>query len=102
MQSQILTQTLQDDKAFYFYTKIGCPTGHKAHSLQEFAEMLKRVEPASVVFHSSRGDFENWLMMLHDKALATRFAGVRKQKMSPAVLKAKLIRMTEERISHLQ
>ncbi len=94
-------QTVEDDKAFYFYTRIGCPTGQKAHSMQEFAEMLKRVEPASVVFHSSRGDFEKWIIMLHDKTLASQFASARKQNLTPLELKNKLVRLVDQRVRRL-
>lgn len=102
MQSQILLQTVEDDKAFYFYMKIGCPTGHKARSLQEFAEILKRVEPSSVAFHSSRGDFEKWLMMLQDKTLASKFAAVRREKLSPVELKSKLVKLVDQRLKRLR
>jgi hypothetical protein len=101
MQSQILQQSVQDDKAFYFYTKIGSPTGHKAHSLQEFAEILKRVEPVSVAFHSRRGDFEKWLMMLQDKTLATKFAAIRRERLSPLELKNKLVKVVDQRVKRL-
>jgi hypothetical protein len=102
MQSQILLQTVQDDKAFYFYTKIGSPTGQKAHSLKEFAEMLKRVEPASIAFHSARGDFEKWLMMLQDKTLATKFASARREKLTPLQLKNKLSKLADDRVKRLK
>jgi Family of unknown function (DUF5752) len=95
-------QTVQDDKAFCFYTKIDCPTGQKAHSLQEFAEMLKRVDPASVAFHSSRGDFEKWLMMLHDRTLALQFASAKRQKLTPLELKNKLVKLVDQRVKRLK
>jgi Family of unknown function (DUF5752) len=95
MQSQILQQSVQDDKSFYFYTKVGCPTGHKARNVKEFSEMLKRVEPASVAFHVSRGDVENWLLMLQDKTLATKVASLKNQKLTPVELKNKLVKIVD-------
>jgi predicted TPR repeat methyltransferase len=95
-------QTVQDDKAFYFYTKIGCPTGLKANSLREFSDMLKRVEAASVAFHSARGDFEKWLMMMQDRTLASKFVAARKEKLSPVALKSKLIKAVDLRLKHLK
>jgi Family of unknown function (DUF5752) len=102
MQSQILLQSVQDDKAFYFYTKIGSPTGLKANSLREFAEMLKLVDSASVAFHSPRGDFEKWLMMMQDRTLASKFAAIRRQKLSPADLKTKLVKLVDLRLKQLK
>jgi hypothetical protein len=57
--------------AFYFFTGIGQYTGESALSLDEFADKMRTVSEASILFHFTRGDFEAWIRSsLHDDELA--------------------------------
>jgi len=78
-------------KAFYFYTNIGAPTGQIASSLDEFSNQLKAVNVASIEFHIQRGDFENWVRdIFHNNKLAARLKlikalGLKGEKLREAV-----------------
>jgi hypothetical protein len=78
-------------KAFYFYTNIGAPTGQVASSLEGFANQLKTVNVASIEFHMQRGDFENWIRdVFHNNKLAARLKlikalGLKGEKLREAV-----------------
>ena len=45
---------------FNFYSAIGQPTGVSAGTIKEFYDLVLKVNVASLDFHISRGDFENW------------------------------------------
>ena len=53
-------RVLQDQNAFYFYSKIDLSLGIRANSLPEFSTKLREVGGASIKFHVERHDFENW------------------------------------------
>lgn len=78
-------------KAFYFYTNIGAPTGQIASSLEDFNNKLKSVNVASIEFHMQRGDFENWIRdIFHNSKLAARLKlikalGLKGEKLREAV-----------------
>jgi hypothetical protein len=78
-------------RAFYFYTNIGAPTGQVASSLEDFNNKLKSVNVASIEFHMQRGDFENWIRdVFHNSKLAARLKlikalGLKGEKLREAV-----------------
>ncbi|NIR16183.1 MAG: alpha-amylase, partial [Desulfobacterales bacterium] len=49
------------EKAFYFFTSIGCYTGDKAFSLEDFLQKIEMIPGKSLQFHFYRGDFEKWI-----------------------------------------
>jgi mannose-1-phosphate guanylyltransferase/phosphomannomutase len=58
------------EKAFYFWSDDHF-LGVRASSLEEFAKVLEEVDPTSIRYHLSRGDFQNWLTNeLEEPALA--------------------------------
>ena len=72
-----LLRHLSENQAFYFYTSIGNYCGVKAHSLEEFADALQYVCSDSILFHVSRGDFQNWIKeAVGDSELANRISMV--------------------------
>jgi hypothetical protein len=89
------------DEAFYFYREIGHPLGVTAKSLDEFAPIVKGIDPSSVRFHVERGDFDSWFSMLGDKALAEQIATLRGKKISPDELREKVSSMVRTRVDQL-
>jgi len=69
--SDRILRTVKDPEAFYFYEAIGKPTGEVARNLHDFAERVKSVRKESLLFHSQRSDFPNWVeKILGDSRLA--------------------------------
>jgi Family of unknown function (DUF5752) len=94
-------RTVTPDKAFYFYTGIGQPTGVSSTSLSEFASAVKGIDSSSIRFHVERGDFESWFRNLGDKSLAAEVAALRGKNISPDVLRGKVSSMVEKRVDEL-
>jgi hypothetical protein len=70
-----IANSVPDDKAFSFYIALGKPLGFSAHSIEEFYRLIKQVTSDSLEFHTSRGDFENWLRnVVGDHELALDFS----------------------------
>jgi len=72
-----ILRELPMERAFYFYTDYNQYTGIYARSLEEFAKVLKDVNPKSVRFHLIRGDFQVWIKDLGDFEFADRLNGLR-------------------------
>jgi hypothetical protein len=71
-------RTLSRENAFYFFTSVGNYTGHRAMSLEEFANKIRQVQSASLEFHLYRGDFEKWAdEVLEDNILTERIKAVK-------------------------
>lgn len=65
-------------EGFHFYTAIGDYCGVSAHSLEEFAEALKYICSAAIVFHFERGDFQKWIRnSIGDAELAQRIDDIK-------------------------
>lgn len=93
---------VSDENAFYFYKDVGMPLGKKANSLEEFSNELRDVDSTSVKFHSERHDFENWVKMLGDPALADQISSLTRQTRAPEKLKPELSRTVESRVKSLR
>jgi H+-transporting ATPase len=89
-------RTVTPDKAFHFYREIGQPLGATSKSLDEFAAIVKNIDPASIRFHVERGDFESWFRMLGDETLADQVAALRDKNISPDELRGKVSSMVIE------
>lgn len=94
-------RTVAPDKAFTFFSKVGKPLGATSKSLDEFAAIVKSVDPSSVKLHIERGDFEGWFAMLGDKSLAGQIAALRGKKISPGKLRDKVSSMVSKRLDKL-
>ena len=91
-----------NEKAFYFYSAFGAPTGKTAHSLSEFVNLINATELPTVEFHSSRGDFEKWIRMLGDEQLAGQVEGLKKEKLSPEIYSQRLVKLLTQRLQELE
>jgi uncharacterized protein (UPF0335 family) len=91
---------LSNEEAFRFYENVDKPTGETASSLREFLERIERVNMESIIFHTQRDDFKNWVEnTLGDSKLAKRLA-----KMSGAPddkLRAKMCSAIKKRLKEL-
>lgn len=94
-------RTVTPDRAFCFYREVGQPLGATSRSLDEFATIVKGVDPSSIRFHIERGDFENWFRMLGDRSLAGQVATLRGKDISPDELRGKLSSMVRMRVDQL-
>jgi hypothetical protein len=97
-----MLKELPSDKAFYFYLAENSPLGLVAKSLGEFSLRLRTVDSKSLEFHTNRGDFEKWLLMLGDQKLAQQIAGLRKEKLQGEGLRRRLSKLVNNRYSQLQ
>lgn len=90
-----------NDKMFHFYAGIDKPLSFHAHSLQDFCNVLLKVELESIDFHENRGDFEAWFRCLGDAELARKAALLKEKKLSGEELRAKLHEIVETRYIEL-
>jgi hypothetical protein len=95
-------RTLPTEKAFYFYREIGHPLGVAASSLTEFADLLKKVEPASIKFHLERGDFQNWLRMLGEDPLCEKLDALKGRNITEEELKSRVSALVSSRVNQLR
>jgi hypothetical protein len=100
-QAERILRELPPEKAFYFYTDIGHPTGVSARSLNEFASALSNVSESSIEFHVLRGDFEKWLIMLGDQNLAHQFGRLRDLRLKGNSLRSRAIELINTRAKTL-
>lgn len=85
------------DMEFHFYTGIGQYTGASAKNFQDFCEVIKKVDPVSLEFHISRGDFENWVKgVFQDSQLANEFGRIRQLQYKGEELRSRLLEVTEQ------
>ncbi len=83
---------------FNFYVAVGQPTGASAGSVQEFRNLVLNVNQASLEFHISRGDFENWfLKVVDDSVFAQELAETRKMGLNGAELRKAMLKALESR-----
>jgi hypothetical protein len=94
-------RSVTPDKAFYFYRENGHPLDATSKSLDEFATIVKGIDPSSVRFHVERGDFDSWFRMLGDKPLADQVAALRGMNISPDELRGKVSSMVRTRVDQL-
>lgn len=97
-----LLEDVPTEKAFYFYTDIGCYTGKSASSLPSFAKALEEIEIASIEFHVGRGDFENWIRSLGDDALAKQVSDLGTKGLKGDDLRAALRKAVDRKLQSMQ
>lgn len=84
-------EPVPEDKGFYFYLRENEPLELVARSMQEFYDVVKSVDLASLEFHVQRGDFEKWIReVLNDEELADEIAGLNVAGLSGDALRDKL------------
>jgi hypothetical protein len=89
------------DKSFMFYIDLDKPLHMHAHSLQDFANKLTRVDLKSIEFHFKRGDFESWFTCLGDHELAKKTALLKTKKVEREALRERLHSLVEQRLQEL-
>lgn len=88
------------NEAFHFYESIDRPTGQSATSLEDFLGKIESVKFESLLFHTERKDFENWVeKTLGDSTLARRIEKADLKRQND--LKAKLQSIVERRLKEL-
>ena len=95
--AQTLLADKPDDDSFHFYAGLGKPLGLQAHSLQDFCNKIVKVNPVSIDFHISRGDFEAWFAGLGDVELAKKTALLKEKKMGEEDLRSRLMELVKSR-----
>ncbi len=91
------------ENTFFFNVAVGQHTGFSARSFQEFLEILGKVDVGSLEFHVSRGDFENWLVVVFgDTELANAFKKAGESKLSGANLRKVLQAATAARFGKFE
>jgi len=92
--------TLPNEKSFSFYRDFNRPAGVVARNLQEFISALKRVDLASIEFHTKRKDFSKWISnTLKDKALANYLSDMKN--LNGENLRKKIVERVESRYKTL-
>lgn len=97
-----ILRNVSEGDGFNFYKSIDTPIGIKARSLIDFLEHLKGVEPSSLEFHMSRGDFENWIKMLGDVTLAKQIGSLKNKGLTAEELRKRLLLLIRLRVGRLR
>ena len=95
-------RTVPPQNAFFFFRAIGAPTGAAARSLPDFLGIVSTIDLASVQFHMTRGDFENWIKMLGDTTLAKQISDLSGKKLRGEELRVQLMDVVKSRMDSLQ
>ena len=93
---------VSQERSFYFYLDEGRPLDAVARNLKEFGEILKTVDVKSLEFHSGRGDFEKWVLMLGDVELSKSLVKLRNSGLKGEKLRSELVRVVQTRVRQLQ
>ena len=97
-----ILRTVPQEEGFHFTTEQGVYTGVTATSLSDFVEKLETIDVNSVMFHSSRGDFQKWINdKLADKALSNQMCFIEPASSGEHVRK-QLSRMVQKRLTELK
>jgi len=90
------------EKAFYFFTDVGEPTGICSTSIYDFLEQLKQVDLKSLQFHFARHDFSRWLRdVVQESELADDFDGLHAVELSGEEIRMGLVELAEKRCKEL-
>ncbi len=99
--AKTITAYAPHDKSFNFYVDMDKPLHMHAHSLQDFANKIGKVDMKSVEFHMGRGDFEAWFRSLGDQELAKKTALIKGKEVSGEQLRTLLQDIVEQRCQEL-
>ena len=97
-----ILKELPVEKAFYYYSEIGSPTGVCARSLGQFLDSMKEIETSSLEFHMSRGDFEKWVLMLGDETLSQQITKLGQGDLHGEPLRRRLLQLLRLRYGLLR
>ena len=97
-----ILRNVPPQNAFYFYRAIGAPTGAAARNLTDFLGIISTIDITSLQFHLGRGDFENWIKMLGDNALAKQLGSLKEKRLRGEDLRTELVDTVKARLNTLQ
>jgi predicted transcriptional regulator len=88
------------DKRFNFYVAFDQPAGVSAGKISEFYNLICKVDLASLEFHMSRGDFENWFQTtVTDPAFADELTKIKESNLQGEELRAAIANALKLRYS---
>jgi len=90
------------DKAFNFYASVDKPLHVHAHSLQDFANKLSKVDLKAIEYHMDRNDFEVWFKCLGDQELAKKTKILKERKIVGEQLRLLLHTIVEQHCQELR
>jgi predicted transcriptional regulator len=89
------------DKAFNFHVSNDAPIHIHAHSLQDFANKISKIDLKIIEFHMDNGDFEAWFKCLGDQELTKKAAIIKGKKIVGEQLRLLLHNIIEQRCQEL-
>ncbi|MDR0318624.1 MAG: hypothetical protein LBI09_01150 [Nitrososphaerota archaeon] len=89
------------DKAFNFHTNNNASIHIHAHSLQDFANKISRVDLKTIELHIDNGDFEAWFKCLGDQELTKKTAVIKGKKIVGEQLRLLFHNIIEQRCQEL-
>lgn len=96
-----ILRTVGNQEAFYFYEKVGRPTGEIAKNLYDFLGKVKSVKSDCLMFHYQRKDFQNWIgKVLGDSKLAEELGEISSS--NSDLVRMSICRTVENRIKELR
>jgi len=90
------------DRAFNFYADTDKPLHMHAHSLQDFANKLAKVDLKTIEYHMDRNDFETWLKFLGDQELVKKIKIIKEKKIIGEQLRLLLHKTVEQHCQELR
>jgi len=101
MDASEILRTVPFDQSFLFFEDIGKYTGILAANLDNFFEIIKKIDVKSLTFHFRREDYERWIReTLHDAQLARRLKRIKKSE-SGEELRNKILHAVRKRLDEL-
>ncbi len=97
-----ILEELPENRAFYFYVDYGKYTGKYAKSLEEFSEMLDKLDVRSIRFHLKRRDFQKWIKDLGDTELAEILDEIEIDKLTDTELMEEVSKKVKARVRTLK
>ncbi|MDR0461684.1 MAG: hypothetical protein LBH62_09760 [Nitrososphaerota archaeon] len=70
------------DKAFNFHVNADTSLHMHAHSLQDFANKIVRIDLKTIEYHMCKGEFENWFKCLGDQELTKKAVIIKERKIT--------------------
>lgn len=95
-----LSALVPSDKRFSFYVGIDKSTGLSAGSIEEFYNIVSKIDVSSLEFHLYRGDFENWVRtVFNDTELVDRLTCVKEAEVKGENLRKAIQMALDDRFS---
>jgi len=99
--AKTLLADMPQDQTFHFYAGLGKPLSVQACGLQDFYDKVLKISLDSIIFHTSRGDFESWFAVIGDVELAKKVALLKEKKMGGEELRSRLTEIVKNRCIEL-